>query len=145
MAFEEEVKKQKALKDKEISKIQASQRATQDLQAAKDELNELRTHHEVILLINPSKSVEFLTCDSDKQVEKEWRRKEREEVLRKLKEDEDLKEARRKQVEDQRASQSVRIQMEKLQFDRIIKANIEDMDKIKQIEKQAKMVGTYKY
>lgn len=48
MAFEEELKKQKILKEKEIAKIQASQKASQDLQAAKDELNALRTQDKVI-------------------------------------------------------------------------------------------------
>lgn len=48
MAFEEEVKKQKLLKEKEIAKIQASQKASQDLQAAKDELNALRVQDKVI-------------------------------------------------------------------------------------------------
>jgi len=52
MAFEEEVKKQKTLKEKEIAKIQASQKASQDLQAAKDELNALRTQDKVIFFMS---------------------------------------------------------------------------------------------
>lgn len=47
-AFEEETKKQKTLKDKEIAKIQANQKASYDLQAAKDELNEIRTINKVL-------------------------------------------------------------------------------------------------
>lgn len=49
MAFEEETRKQKLMKEKEIAKIQASQKASQDLQAAKDELSALRTQDKVIL------------------------------------------------------------------------------------------------
>lgn len=47
-AFEEETKKQKMLKEKEISKIQASQKLSQDIQAAKDEMNALRKQDQVI-------------------------------------------------------------------------------------------------
>lgn len=52
MAFEAETKKQKNLKEREIAKIQASQLASQDLQAAKDELNALRTMDKVMLQIS---------------------------------------------------------------------------------------------
>lgn len=48
MAYEEEMKKLKISKEKEIAKIQASQKATQDFQAAKDELNALRIQDRVI-------------------------------------------------------------------------------------------------
>lgn len=50
MAFEEEMRKQKLMKEKEIAKMQANQKAFQDLQAAKDELSALRTQDKVILL-----------------------------------------------------------------------------------------------
>lgn len=50
MAYEEELKKQANLKEKEIAKIQASQKALQDMQAAKDELNALRTQDKVLLM-----------------------------------------------------------------------------------------------
>lgn len=47
IAFEQELRKQKLLKEKSIAKIQASQQATYDLQAAKDELNALRVRDQV--------------------------------------------------------------------------------------------------
>uniref|UniRef100_A0A2S2RAJ9 Cilia- and flagella-associated protein 45 n=1 Tax=Sipha flava TaxID=143950 RepID=A0A2S2RAJ9_9HEMI len=47
IAFEQELRKQKLLKEKSIAKIQANQQATYDLQAAKDELNALRVRDQV--------------------------------------------------------------------------------------------------
>lgn len=51
LKYEEEIKNQKKMKDKEIAKIQASQKASQDLQAAKDELNALRTQDKVLNIL----------------------------------------------------------------------------------------------
>lgn len=51
MGFEEEMKKQKTSKDRELAKIQASHKAAIDIQAAKDELNALRTHDKVLLFV----------------------------------------------------------------------------------------------
>lgn len=53
MAFEAEVRKQKNLKEKEIAQIQANQKASQDLQAAKDELNAIRQMDKVIWPLSP--------------------------------------------------------------------------------------------
>lgn len=50
-AYEDMVLKQKRDKEIEIGKVRASQQASQDLQAAKDELNMLRIQDQVILLI----------------------------------------------------------------------------------------------
>lgn len=47
IAFEREFQKQKLLKEKSIAKIQASQQATYDLRATKDELNALRVRDQV--------------------------------------------------------------------------------------------------
>jgi len=47
IAFEREQQKQKLLKEKSIAKIQASQQATYDLRATKDELNALRVRDQV--------------------------------------------------------------------------------------------------
>lgn len=52
MAFEEETKRQKSMKEHEVAKVQASHKAAIDLQAAKDELNALRTHDRVILFMH---------------------------------------------------------------------------------------------
>lgn len=60
--------------------------------------------------------------------------------MKKIKENEELKEARRKQIEGQRECFANEIQREKEQFDKIIKLNVEDIEKTKEMERQAKMV-----
>ncbi|KAL5237785.1 hypothetical protein ACI65C_005195 [Semiaphis heraclei] len=118
MAYEEEMKKLKMSKEKQIAKIQASQKASQDFQAAKDELNALRTQD---------------------KVEREWRRKEREEAIKKIKQNEDLKEARRQQIEGQRECYAFEIQREKEEFDKIIKLNVEELERTKEFDRQTKL------
>ncbi|VVC28806.1 Hypothetical protein CINCED_3A021977 [Cinara cedri] len=117
-AYEDLMLKQKREKEIEIAKIQASQLASQDLQAAKDELNMLRIQD---------------------QVEKEWRRKERETALKKIQINDDLREARRLQIEGQREYQAFEIQRENEEFNRIIRLNVEDMEKTKEQDRQTKL------
>lgn len=74
------------------------------------------------------------------QVEREWRRKEQEEAARKIKVDQDLKEARLKQIEDQNKNSRFEIQRERDEFNRIIKLTIEDLEKVKEEDRQTKMV-----
>lgn len=77
------------------------------------------------------------------QVEREWRQKEREAALKKNKDDQELKEARLKQIEGRRRNIAVEIQRENDEFNKIIKLNIEDNEKLKEIEKQNKIVFFY--
>lgn len=55
---------------------------------------------------------------------------------------EDLKKARHQQVSDQMTSYAYEIQREKEEFDKIIKLNIEDIEKTKELDRQYKMVDT---
>lgn len=57
--------------------------------------------------------------------------------------DEDLKEARRKQIENQRENYAFEIQREKEEFDKIVKLNVEDIEKTKESEKQTRLVYYY--
>jgi len=75
------------------------------------------------------------------QVEREWRRKEREEIAKKVIEEEKLIEARRKQIEDQRRAYAFEIQREKEETEKIAKLNIEDIEKSKEAEYKNKMVN----
>ncbi|CAH1737569.1 cilia- and flagella-associated protein 45-like [Aphis gossypii] len=118
IAFEREQQKQKLLKEKSIAKIQASQQATYDLRATKDELNALRVRD---------------------QVEREWRRKEREEAIKKAAVEEELNAIRRKQIEDQRRAYAFEIQREKEETEKIAKLNIEDIKKSKEMDEKNKM------
>lgn len=61
--------------------------------------------------------------------------------MKKIKENEELKEARRRQIEDQRENYAYEIQREQEQFDKIIKMNIEDIEKTKALEQEKKMVN----
>lgn len=66
MAFEEELKKQKSAKDHEIAKIQASQKAWQDLQAEKDELNAIRTQDKVNIVFKRK------TCENNVKMNRHY-------------------------------------------------------------------------
>ncbi|XP_050431106.1 cilia- and flagella-associated protein 45-like [Adelges cooleyi] len=116
-AFEEETRQQKLLKDKTLAKIQASHQASQDMQAAKDELNALRIRD---------------------AVEREWRHKERTAALKRAKDEEELKKARHKQIEDQRKNYAFEIQREKEEFEKVVKLNVEDIEKTKELENKHK-------
>jgi len=60
--------------------------------------------------------------------------------LRKINVNEDLKEARKRQIEDRRISQAFEIQREKEEFDKIIRLNIKDIEKNKELEEQDRKV-----
>ncbi|VVC24428.1 Hypothetical protein CINCED_3A005033 [Cinara cedri] len=118
IAFERELQKQKLLKEKSIAKIQANQLATYETQAAKDELNALRVRD---------------------QVEREWRRKEREEAIKRAKDEEELNAARQKQIEDQRRMYAFEIQREKEETEKNAQLNIEHIKKSKEMDNKNKM------
>lgn len=75
------------------------------------------------------------------QVEREWRRKEYEEAIKKSKEEEELNAVRRKQIEDQRRAYAFEIQREKEESEKIAKLNIEDIEKSKEMDNKNKMVN----
>lgn len=60
--------------------------------------------------------------------------------MRKIKVDQDLKEARHKQIEDQRKNNAFEIQREHDEFNRIIKLTVADLEKVKEEDRQTKMV-----
>lgn len=74
------------------------------------------------------------------QVEREWRRKEREEALKKIKDEEELNTARREQIENQRKAYASGIQREKEDTEKITKLYIEHLEKSKEMENKNKMV-----
>lgn len=75
------------------------------------------------------------------QVEREWRRKEREEAMRKAMEEEELNVARRKQIDEQRRTYAFEIQREKEETEKIAKLNIEDIEKCKETDIKNRMVN----
>lgn len=77
------------------------------------------------------------------QVEREWRRKEREEAMKKRIEEEKLFAARSKQIEDQKRAYAFEIQKEKEETEKIVKLNLENIEKSKEMEYKNKMVSIY--
>lgn len=61
-------------------------------------------------------------------------------MIKKKKENDDLKEARLQQIQKQRQYHAFEIQREREEFDRIIKLNTEHAKKTKEEEQQTKMV-----
>lgn len=76
-------------------------------------------------------------------MEREWRQKEREEALKKIKKEEELNAARRKQIEDQKKAYESKVQREKEEIEKISKLNIEHIEKSKEIDNKNKMVTFY--
>lgn len=76
-------------------------------------------------------------------MEKEWRRKDLEEAMKKIRINEDLKKARSKQIQDQQTNQVQEVQREKTELEKIIKLNIVDIEKQEEIKEQNKMVHSF--
>lgn len=51
-----------------------------------------------------------------------------------------MKEARRQQIEGQRECYAFEIQREKEEFDKIIKLNVEELERTKEFDRQTKLV-----
>lgn len=51
-----------------------------------------------------------------------------------------MKQARRQQIEGQMESYAFEIQREKEEFDKIIKLNVEDIERTKEMDRQTKLV-----
>ncbi|KAF7273556.1 cilia- and flagella-associated protein 45-like [Rhynchophorus ferrugineus] len=98
-AREKEQKLLKEAKEKEIARLRAMQEKSQDLQAALDELNALR---------------------SQEEKEREWREQEKQAVLRKQKLADELKVARAKQVEDIRMTQARALARDEEDFRKVV-------------------------
>ncbi|RZF40903.1 hypothetical protein LSTR_LSTR015059 [Laodelphax striatellus] len=95
---EEETKEARLAREKELARLRSLQERAADVQAKKDEINAQRIQDEV---------------------ERQWRKKEREAVARRQKESEELREARMRQVENRRLCQAIEIQREKEEAEKI--------------------------
>ncbi|XP_039287786.1 cilia- and flagella-associated protein 45 [Nilaparvata lugens] len=69
---------------------------------------------------------------ADLKVERQWRKKEREAVIRRQKESEELREARMRQVENRRLCQAIEIQREKEEAEKIARFNEDAMKREKE-------------
>lgn len=75
------------------------------------------------------------------QVEREWRRKERDEAIKRAKDEEELNAARHKQIEDQRRTYACEIQREKEEAEQIAKLNVEHVKKSKETDDENRLVN----
>ncbi|XP_071447804.1 cilia- and flagella-associated protein 45-like [Hetaerina americana] len=114
---ETEMEHVRQAKEREIARLRALQERQQDVQSQKEELKSRRIQEEV---------------------EREWRRKERDLALRHAKEEAALKEAREAQIEQRKRMQARDIALEKQEFDRILATQIEAAEKLRQEEENKK-------
>ncbi|XP_072049363.1 cilia- and flagella-associated protein 45-like [Amphiura filiformis] len=109
-AFEAEQEKIKIEKEKEIARLRAQQERAKDYQAEKDALRAKR---------------------NQEQREREWRQKEKEDAVKKAETEQMLKIAREVQVRNKEHFMSVEAQRERAEFERVLEAQLEAMDKEK--------------
>ncbi|XP_075210532.1 cilia- and flagella-associated protein 45-like [Lycorma delicatula] len=117
---EEEANQLRIAKEKELARLRSMQERAADVQAQKDEITAQRIQDDV---------------------ERRWRHKEREDALRRVKENEELKKARQQQVEDRRRCQAVEIQREKEETEKIARVNLEAI-KREQEERMRRLCAT---
>ncbi|XP_054276376.1 cilia- and flagella-associated protein 45-like [Macrosteles quadrilineatus] len=116
-AREQEHALQRLEKEKELARLRAMQKRAADTQAAKDEMNAMRIQDEV---------------------ERAWRKKEREAAMARARKAEELRIAREQQILDRRKCQAIEIQREKEEMERIARVNREEQEKQK-LEEQRRL------
>ncbi|XP_077985522.1 cilia- and flagella-associated protein 45-like [Glandiceps talaboti] len=112
-AFEAEQEKKRIEKEKEVARLRAMQERAKDYQAEKDALRAKR---------------------NQEQLEREWRKKERDEALKKAETERMLKDAREVQVANKEHFLAVQAARERAEFERVLLAQREQMDKEKDEE-----------
>jgi len=116
-AFEAEQERIRIEKEKEIARLRAMQERAKDYQAEKDALRAKR---------------------NQEQREREWRQKEKEEAVIKAETELMLKEAREVQVQNKEHFLAVQAQRERAEFERVLRAQQEAMEKDRFEEEETK-------
>ncbi|XP_002738957.1 cilia- and flagella-associated protein 45-like [Saccoglossus kowalevskii] len=106
-AFEAEQERKRIEKEKEVARLRAMQERAKDYQAEKDMLRAKR---------------------NQEQLEREWRKKEREEAMKKAETEKMLKDAREIQVMNKEHFLAVQAARERAEFERVLQAQREEMD-----------------
>ncbi|XP_070551420.1 cilia- and flagella-associated protein 45-like isoform X2 [Ptychodera flava] len=117
-AFEAEQEKKRIEKEKEVARLRAMQERAKDYQAEKDALRAKR---------------------NQEQLEREWRKKEKEEALKKAETEQMLKDAREIQVANKEHFLAVQAARERAEFERVLLAQREQMEKEKDEEQKVHM------
>ncbi|NXN14797.1 CFA45 protein, partial [Indicator maculatus] len=113
--LEAEQERLRVEKEKELARLRAMQERAQDRQAEQDALRAKR---------------------SQEAAERQWRRKEREAARRKAEEEEALKQSRLQQVAHRQHNLAVQMQQDQLEFQRILRAQQEHLEKVKAEEER---------
>jgi len=119
-AYEAEQEKLRKAKEIEIQRLRSQQERAQDHQAERDALRAKRNQEEN---------------------EREWRRKEKEEAMKKLLVQEEMQVAREEQIKHKLHFQAIQAQRERQEFERILREQQRDIEKEKaeRIEKGAEL------
>ncbi|RUS83915.1 hypothetical protein EGW08_008329 [Elysia chlorotica] len=115
--FEKEQEKIRIEKEREVAKLRGLQERARDEQAERDALRAKR---------------------AQEQAERDWRRKEAEEMRKKAELEASLKQARSVQMEQKEHFLAVQAQRERAEFERVLRAQKELVEKQKREEDQAK-------
>uniref|UniRef100_A0A0B7A4H8 Cilia- and flagella-associated protein 45 n=1 Tax=Arion vulgaris TaxID=1028688 RepID=A0A0B7A4H8_9EUPU len=112
-AFEKEQEKIRVEKEREVAKLRGLQERAKDEQAERDALRAKR---------------------AQEQAERDWRRKEADEAKKKAELEDSLKKARTMQMQQKEHFMAVQAQRERLEFERVLRAQKELVDKQKREE-----------
>ncbi|XP_012932913.1 cilia- and flagella-associated protein 45 isoform X2 [Heterocephalus glaber] len=118
-AFEAEQERIRREKEKEIARLRAMQEKAQDYQAEQDALRAKR---------------------NQEVVDREWRRKEKENVQKKMETEAKLRKSRLEQVAFKEHALAVQVQRDRDEFERILRAQREQMEK-ERLEEEKKATG----
>ncbi|XP_063061143.1 cilia- and flagella-associated protein 45 isoform X2 [Engraulis encrasicolus] len=113
--YEAEQQRIKREKEKEVARMRALQEKDRDYKAEQDEIRARR---------------------NQEAAEREWRRKEKEQVLRKAEEEARLREARLEQVTHKEHLLSVEAGRERAEFDRVLRVQLEAIEREKEREEK---------
>lgn len=119
-AYEAEQEKLRKAKEIEIQRLRSQQERAQDHQAARDALRAKRNQEEN---------------------EREWRRKEKEEAMKKILVQEEMQVAREEQIKHKLHFQAIQAQRERQEFERILREQQRDIEKekVERLEKGAEL------
>ncbi|XP_063237112.1 cilia- and flagella-associated protein 45-like [Bacillus rossius redtenbacheri] len=122
-AREEELKLQRLAREREIGRLRMLQQRQQDLQAEMDNVNAQRIQDEV---------------------EREWRRKEKQAVQKRRRQEEEMKASREAQIRDRRHMQALENAALRKEHESVLKVQREELGRFR-AEEEARRKGTERY
>lgn len=114
-AYEAEKERLRVEKEKEIARLRAQQERAKDKQAEKDALRARRNQEEA---------------------EREWRKKMKEEAIKKASMENNLREARKEQIQNKEHFLAVQAARDRAEFERVLNAQLEEVEREKVIDEE---------